>query len=289
MFGCVRNPGNSGIFTRFHEGVDIRALQHDEDGEPADHVYSAGAGRVVYLCPDPDHSNYGKHIILEHTLFKVPFYTLYAHLSKIEKGLDVGDEIPRGHRLGVVGRTSNHFEIEQDYAHLHFEVDLLVNDRYVEYSRKKGDGTPNHGLYNGANLIGIDPVRFFQFLQVNPDLGISDFVSREPIAFRVMVPAKEKISWLERYPSTAKKPLASSHEAYEISMTYYGLPVRIEPRRLSEISESAQDALSEGLYPVTYANNHDLTTHSACRLLRQNGKYWELSGKGVEWIQQLAY
>src|SRR4051794_7801918 len=40
-YGFVRDPIETGegiVFTRFHEGIDIRALQRDAKGEPLDEV-----------------------------------------------------------------------------------------------------------------------------------------------------------------------------------------------------------------------------------------------------------
>src|SRR5207249_6266826 len=65
QYGFVRDPAETaeGIFnTRFHEGIDIRALHRDERGEPLDEVRAIAAGKVVYANFVPGYSNYGKYI-----------------------------------------------------------------------------------------------------------------------------------------------------------------------------------------------------------------------------------
>src|SRR5207244_12897778 len=49
QYGFVRDPveTSSGIvYTRFHEGIDIRCLHRDERGEPTDEVRASADGKV---------------------------------------------------------------------------------------------------------------------------------------------------------------------------------------------------------------------------------------------------
>ena len=54
-FGCVRSDG-----WQIHEGLDIRCLQRDKHGEPADPILATADGTVVYINTRPSLSNYGK-------------------------------------------------------------------------------------------------------------------------------------------------------------------------------------------------------------------------------------
>ena len=50
-YGFVRNPVETAggiVFTRLHEGIDIRPLQRDPNGEPLDPVRAIAAGVVVH-------------------------------------------------------------------------------------------------------------------------------------------------------------------------------------------------------------------------------------------------
>lgn len=285
----MRNPNFWGTFQRFHEGVDIRSILRDERNEPRDPVLAIGEGRVACVNRDAAASNYGRYVVVEHDLFGTRFYSLYAHLAAVDDRLEEGRRVPRGARLGIMGRSSNEFHIDREHAHLHFEVDLMTNDRYARWSKKKGDGEPNHGLFNGANLVGVDPVRFLKFLQENPGRGIGDFVKRETVAFRVLAPRRGDFSWVRRYPYVLTRPLAEADQAWEISMTYYGLPVRVTPRRREEIHERAWKTLKAGIWPLTYANAPHLRANFAAGLLVRKGDRWSLSEKGREQMSLLMF
>jgi hypothetical protein len=56
QYGFVRNPvriGSAIIYTRFHEGIDIRPLNRDASAEPMDIVHAIAAGQVVYTIRSP--------------------------------------------------------------------------------------------------------------------------------------------------------------------------------------------------------------------------------------------
>ncbi len=81
-FGCVRDDGQ-----RMHEGLDIRHLQTDTRGEPADPVMATADGTVVYFSTKPSLSNYGNYLVIRHIVEGLEIYSLYAHLSAIRPGL----------------------------------------------------------------------------------------------------------------------------------------------------------------------------------------------------------
>ena len=58
-----------------------------------------------------------------------------------------------------MGRTANtHEGISKERAHVHFELNLLVNDRFSAWYAANYPGQRNdHGEWNGQNLNGIDP------------------------------------------------------------------------------------------------------------------------------------
>ena len=166
----------------------------------------------------------------------------------------------------------------------------MINKHYVEWSKAKENDLPQHGIYNGGNLLGIDPVKFFQFLQINPDLGIVDFIQREQVAFRVLAPFKKNFSWLEQYPFMSSKTVPETPYVYELAMTYYGLPIEIIPKSKTEITATQQKAIAKGIYPLTYANTTELTSHPCCQLVdSKNSNRWSLSKKGYNWMAQLLY
>ena len=91
-------------FTRAHKGVDFRA----STGTP---IPAAGAGRVVARSYNRGHGNYVK---IRHN---GTYETLYAHMSKFAKGVNVGTTVKQGQTIGYVGSTG-----VSTGPHLHYEI-----------------------------------------------------------------------------------------------------------------------------------------------------------------------
>jgi murein DD-endopeptidase MepM/ murein hydrolase activator NlpD len=156
-FGCVRTDGR-----QMHEGLDIRCLQRDRHGEPTDPVMATADGTVVYFSTRPALSNYGKYIVIRHVIEGIEIYSLYAHLSEIQPGLAVGKPVKAGEVIATMGRTSNTGEtITKDRAHVHFELNVFVNEGFAGWYKKTFPGQRNdHGIWNGQNLNGLDRAKF---------------------------------------------------------------------------------------------------------------------------------
>ena len=98
-------------YTRAHKGVDFRA----STGTP---IPAAGAGRVVARSFNRGHGNFVK---IRHN---GSFETLYAHMSKFAKGVNVGTTVRQGQTIGYVGSTGYstgphlHYEIIKDGVHV---------------------------------------------------------------------------------------------------------------------------------------------------------------------------
>ena len=114
-----------------HEGIDIRALKRDKNGEPSDPILATADGVVVYFSKRPSLSNYGIYLVLRHQVEGLEIYSLYAHLKAIEPGLAIGASVTAGQQVAIMGRTTNTREgIGKERAHLHFELNFVVNDRF---------------------------------------------------------------------------------------------------------------------------------------------------------------
>lgn len=98
-------------FTRAHKGVDFRA----STGTP---IPAAGAGRVVARSFNRGHGNFVK---IRHN---GTYETLYAHMSRFAKGVNVGTVVKQGQTIGYVGSTGLstgphlHYEIIKDGVHV---------------------------------------------------------------------------------------------------------------------------------------------------------------------------
>lgn len=98
-------------YTRAHKGVDFRA----STGTP---IPAAGAGRVVARSYNKGHGNFVK---IRHN---GSYETLYAHMSRFAKGVNVGTTVRQGQTIGYVGSTGYstgphlHYEIIKDGVHV---------------------------------------------------------------------------------------------------------------------------------------------------------------------------
>src|ERR671925_1916859 len=59
QYGFVRDPTDTAggvVYTRFHEGIDIRPVHRDARGEPLDEVRAIADGKVVHINLMPRYS-----------------------------------------------------------------------------------------------------------------------------------------------------------------------------------------------------------------------------------------
>ena len=223
QYGFVRNPrriGTAVLYTRFHEGIDIRPLLRDTNGEPLDVVHAIAAGKVVYTNPVPAYSNYGRYIVIEHQLDGCPYYSLYAHLSAIR--VKIGDPVAQSDPIGVMGHTGE--GIDRERAHLHLELNLLLNADFDRWSAKyfQRDGN-RHGIYNGQNLDGFDIGRFYLELNKNPRLTVPQFFQEETTWYRALIPASKRMDLLQRYPWLSGGQAEA--KSWEVSFNQAGIPI----------------------------------------------------------------
>jgi murein DD-endopeptidase MepM/ murein hydrolase activator NlpD len=228
QYGFVRNPrrfGGTVLDTRFHEGMDIRPLQRDANGEPLDVIHAIAPGTVVYTNTVPSYSNYGRYIVIEHQFGGCPYFSLYAHLSAIS--IAIGERVAQGDPIAIMGHTGE--GIDRERSHVHLELNLLVNGDFERWSNKyfKGDGN-RHGNFNGQNLDGIDIARLYLELAKNPQKTISEFVQEETTWYRVLVPASPRMDLLQRYPWLSGGQTAAT--SWEISFNQAGIPLRLEAK-----------------------------------------------------------
>jgi len=228
QYGFVRDPkstGGSVVYTRFHEGIDIRSVHRDPNGEPLDEVRAIADGEVVHVSLVPGYSNYGKYVVIEHRWDGSSYYSLYGHLSSI--AVQPGDRVTRGQRIAVMGYTGT--GINRERAHLHLELCLMFSRQFEAWYNTFFRSDPNHhGLYNGMNLAGLDVARLYLALRKNPALTIPEFVTNEETFYKVTLPKARHFDLPTLYPwmSAAGKRGGSS---WEISFARSGVPLKIEP------------------------------------------------------------
>jgi murein DD-endopeptidase MepM/ murein hydrolase activator NlpD len=281
-FGCVRSGG-----WQMHEGLDIRCLQRDGHGESTDPVLAAADGTVVYISSRPSLSNYGNYLILQHQVEGLEVYSLYAHLREIRQDLRVGQLVKAGETVAIMGRTANTRDsITKDRAHVHFELNLLVNDRFASWYKKTFPGQRNdHGEWNGQNLLGIDP-RAILLAEHEADARFSllTFLQGQTELCRVLV-RKRYFPWLKRYASLVRPNPRAEKEGvagYEIALNFNGVAFELIPRAASEIK-------GKGKFQLISVNEAEYHKNPARRLVAKRGARWELTSHGLNLLEMLTF
>ncbi len=103
-FGMRRHPVLG--YTKMHTGVDFAA----PTGTP---IHAAGPGKVIHAGW---RGGYGRTVMIKHPSGHV---TLYAHQSRIARGIRKGVKVRQGQVIGYVGATGR-----VTGPHLHFEVHI---------------------------------------------------------------------------------------------------------------------------------------------------------------------
>ena len=282
-FGCVRTEG-----WQMHEGLDIRCLKRDKRGEPTDPVMATADGTVVYINKRPSLSNYGNYIILRHRIDGLEIYSLYAHLQSIAAGLSEGQPVHAGDTIAIMGHTSNTREaISKDRAHVHFELNLLSNERFAAWYKKTfPDERNDHGEWNGQNLLGLDPRQVFL---AQHDQGTSfsllKLVRTQTPLCRVTV-RKTDFPWVKRYTAlTRPNPKADKEgvAGYELALNFNGVAFELTPRAESELNSKA------GKYQLLSVNEAEYEKNPCRRLVTKKGSHWELTTQGTRLLDLLTY
>lgn len=273
-YGSVR-PG------KFHEGIDIAATRRDWVGRPRDPVLAVARGTVGYVNRFPGNSNYGIYIVLIHDDPLGAVYTLYAHLAEVSTGLNIGQEVNAGTLLGKMGSTPVSI-IPRARGHLHFEIGLIANSRFREWFLGKRL-KPDHGLYNGWNLMGIDPLGFFAAHQRDPDVSFRDHLRSIPRAFEMVLATQKQLDFFQRYPQLWEGPEFSGGPIV-IACSENGVP--LEGRNASE-EEKTSLAGSKAF--VLKADAAVLGANGYHLVERNRKEGWVPGSHAQLWLDILAY
>ncbi|MEY2584373.1 MAG: murein DD-endopeptidase [Verrucomicrobiota bacterium] len=227
-YGFVRNPTETSagiVYTRLHEGVDIKPLQRDASGEPLDAVRAIAPGLVVHASQTAGWSNYGRYVVVEHRFDGCKYYSLYGHLSSV--AVRPGQHVQQRDQLGVIGHTGE--GLNQARAHVHLELNLMLSREFEAWHAASFKNDPNHhGLYNGLNLVGIDIARLYLALQKRPALTIPEFLAEEETLYRVLLPASNNFDLVKFYPWMLREKPAGDPASWEVSLNRAGVPLKIQ-------------------------------------------------------------
>ena len=231
LFGCVRSGGS-----QFHEGLDIRPMKRDRNGEPADPVFAAMDGIVRHVSLSPGASSYGRYIILEHPDQTPAVYTLYAHLARAESGIRPGVRVRKGQEIATMGRSAGGYAIPKERGHLHFEIGLRATDDLQSWFTWKRFGSPNdHGAFNGMNLMGIDPLDFLRQWRSGRVDSFQQYFDRLRPVVTLRIATTRVPDFIRRYPSLLRKPVDGLVGGWEVACNATGLPFAWTPLSPNEV------------------------------------------------------
>lgn len=278
LFGCVRNGGH-----RFHEGLDLFPLKRDGRGEPKDLVYSVLPGRVVYVNKKPGYSSYGRYVVVVHDQEVPAFHTLYAHLARVADGVQPGVRVVSGTALGTMGRSASS-SIPRSRAHLHFEIGFRLTDHFQRwYDRQKYGSKNRHGVWNGMNLVSLDPLDFYESMRSGESRNMAEYLKTVPAYARIRVHSSKVPDFVKNFPSLVTRPYQGRRiVAWDIAFTQYGVPKEWTPRFVEDnIGGRSGDV------KVLAYNKKALAAQSCRRVMDVNGKVPKVSSGTVTTLKKL--
>ena len=278
-YGFSRNQKRTGIgivYTRIHEGIDIKPVRRDANGEPLDDIYSMAQGTVVYVNPSASASNYGRYVVIHHEWGYGPFFSLYAHLSSAN--VTVGQPVAAGQTIAKMGYTGA--GINRTRAHVHVELCMILSDRFQKWFDRHFSSDNKHGIFNGFNLTGMDVAGILKAHRANPQLTIDQFnAGNLETYYRVLVPSRGPLDFLRRYPYLGRQmEKAAGAKSWEFAFAATGVPLSITP------SEKAINA------PIVTYVKPSGTDHSYLTVGRitGTGSNAKLTPSGSRYIQLIS-
>jgi murein DD-endopeptidase MepM/ murein hydrolase activator NlpD len=270
QYGFVRDPVETSAgfaYTRLHEGIDIRPTQRSPSGMPLDPVRAIADGKVVHVSTTPRWSNYGQFVVIEHVWGGCRYYSLYAHLNKVSAG--TGEQVSKGQQIGVLGFTGA--GINERRAHLHLELNLMLNRNFQDWHRRYFPTEQNHhGIYNGLNLAGLDIARLLLAVRRNPSLNLPEFISRQEVAYKVLLPHSSHFDLPRFYPWMVAGDPKITPASWEVAFDRTGLPLRITPSS-RRVEAPTASMVKPSTVPYGYLTNNVIVGRGDAFHLSESG------------------
>jgi murein DD-endopeptidase MepM/ murein hydrolase activator NlpD len=249
-------------------------------------VCATADGTVVYFSKRPGLSNYGNYVVIRHIVEGLEIYSLYGHLSEILPSLTIGEAVKAGQQIGIMGRTSSAEVITKDRAHVHFELNMFVNENFAAWFRKYDPGERNdHGIWNGRNLNGLDDRQILLAEHAEgKNFSLLTFLRSQNELCRVQVRATS-FPYLKRYPQLILSNPKAAREGvagYEIALNYNGVAFALMPRAESEMKSRAK-------FQILSVNEAEEKANPCRKLVVKRGSQWALGNYGIEELEMLTY
>ncbi len=273
-YGMVRNPfrasDGSVMFSRIHEGADIKPMQRDAAGEPLDLIHPVAPGVVSYVNANPGLSNYGRYVVVSHRVPEGVIYSLYAHLARVD--CQIGQRVGTGNVIGKMGHSG--VGINRERSHVHLEIGLMLHSHYDQFCPP----TNKHGIYNGLNLAGIDPVPVLRACAQGQPLSLRKHWMSLKEHYRVRVPYHgEKVDILRRHPFLLRRPITPDTRSLDVAFSAEGIPLGFYP---ATQSVSAPTVISCISVPTLQQN---VTVNR----VKNSSKDAALTASGLRYIQHI--
>lgn len=280
LFGCVRSSG-----TQFHEGLDLKPISRDRRGEATDDIFATMAGVVRHVNVRAGDSGYGRYIVIEHTHLRPAVVTLYAHLSAVAPDLKVGDTVALGQVIGTMGRSAGGYTIPKERAHLHYEIGLMLTRHFQSwYDWKKFGSRNEQGLYNGMNIMGLDPLDFFDAFRARRVNNFEEYFAQMPAVARVRIATGQVPDFIQRYPELAPRVAPAEGVAgWDVKVNATGLPFSWTPLSHAEVAGMRENEVR--LFDV----DAEALRHFRCRSIAVSRRGGYAPGRDLETMLQLVF
>jgi len=284
FFGSTRT-GNDGR-PRWHNGVDIAPVKKDRNGKALDVVDAMADGVVVYVNRAAGDSEYGNHVIVQHEDPIGLVYTLYAHLASIPGNIQRDVPVKAGAQIGVIGNTSSQ-KIHLSRSHLHIEFNLMLNRRFDAWYRAR-KFTPDRGRHHGWNLVGVDPVEIFVFMNSRANATFADFIQTIPAGFEILVAntSGRPMNYFDNYPALWKGAYPYSG-ATALRVAASGLILSGRAATDEETERLAQNRNA----PVILTVDEKVLGRNGYRIIAKDAKGWVIAKNDTanRWFELLTY
>lgn len=160
---------------------------------------------------------------------------------------------------------------------------MLSHSRFGDWCRARRL-PPDHGMFNGMNLLALDPREFFRAQRETRRFTFRDFLRQVPVAFEILVRTGNPPDYFRRYPALweGEKGQAASG-GMVLSCSANGTPLRGRPAREEEIRGAA------GRRAKVLSADAGVLGRNGCHLVQRDGAGWRLGPKGDRWLEILTY
>lgn len=275
-YGMVRTPYRAAngqvMYSRMHEGIDIKPLRRDAQGEPLDEVRPIAPGIVAHASNIPGLSNYGRYVVVAHRVPEGLIFSLYAHLSQVR--CQVGQRVGTGNVLGIMGHTGA--GINRERSHVHLEICLMIHSNYDQFS----PASNKHGLYNGLNLMGIDPAPILKACHNGEPISLREHWKTLKEHYRIRAPYDgHPVNILRRHPFLFHGSWTPAPKSLDMAFTAEGVLLAVYP---------SQERVTEPTV-IKCITLPTLQQNATVNRLKNSSKDARLTVSGLRYINQILW